>query len=293
MKYWEEANYSWSIDSLRYINTTNQKTQNLFYYIQEIGYFKASKPYFTERENLPSYLVKYTLSGMGELHYQGEKYTLYAGDIFFIDCQNYQYYKTTSDIPWEMDWIHLYGANAASFYQEFVKDGSPIFSSNKQAVHINPIHLLLKKLLDLQKHPNAKTPFQASISIHELLNELILQKYRLDFIDSEIPEHVFQIKNYLDEHFKNSISLGSLENLFHINKFQITRDFSKFMGLPPIEYQISNKISYSKDLLRYSNLSIAEIAFEVGIDNTAYFSRLFKSKVGISPKKYRQTEFSG
>lgn len=62
------------------------------------------------------------------------------------------------------------------------------------------------------------------------------------------------------------------------------------MGLPPIEYQISKRISYSKDLLRYSRLSIKEISLVIGIENTAYFSRLFKKKVGISPSDYRQTE---
>ena len=62
------------------------------------------------------------------------------------------------------------------------------------------------------------------------------------------------------------------------------------MGLPPIEYQISKRISYSKDLLRYSRLSIKEISLAIGIENTAYFSRLFKRKVGISPSDYRQTE---
>ncbi|EAA0412248.1 AraC family transcriptional regulator, partial [Listeria monocytogenes] len=50
------------------------------------------------------------------------------------------------------------------------------------------------------------------------------------------------------------------------------------------------RISYSKDLLRYSRLSIKEISLAIGIENTAYFSRLFKKKVGISPSDYRQTE---
>jgi mannose-6-phosphate isomerase class I len=101
MTYWEKANHSWTADSTRFILTPKQKSRDLFYYIQEIGYFKANKPYFTERENLPSYLMKFTLSGTGELHYQDEVYTLKAGDIFFIDCKNYQYYKTISSEPWK------------------------------------------------------------------------------------------------------------------------------------------------------------------------------------------------
>jgi AraC-like DNA-binding protein len=290
MDYWEKANYSWSTDSLRYINTSTQKQRELFYYIQEIGYFKASKPYFTERENLPSYLIKYTLSGCGELRYQGVTYQLKAGDVFFIDCQNYQYYRTISQEPWEMDWIHLYGANVTAFYEEFHKNGSPIFHTNAASSQQNLIHLTLQELLTLQSDPNAKTAFQSSVLIHQLLNELLLQKYHLDFSTSEIPGYVLQIRDQLEQDFQHANTLESLEETYHINKYQIVKEFSKYIGVPPIEYQINQRISYAKDLLRYSRLSIKEISVAVGIENTAYFSRLFKKKVGISPSEYRQTE---
>ena len=290
MTYWEKANHSWTADSTRFILTPKQKSRDLFYYIQEIGYFKANKPYFTERENLPSYLLKFTLSATGELHYQDEVYTLKAGDIFFIDCKNYQYYKTISSEPWEMDWVHFSGGNTESFYHEFIKNGSNILHTNSENVRNNPIHLLMEKLLQLQKDPNAKTDFESSVLVHELLNELILQKYQMDFADSEIPEYILDVKSYIDENYRQGVTLEDLEKHFHLNKYQIVKDFSKFMGQPPVDYQISCKISYAKDLLRYSNLSIKEISLEAGLDNFAYFSRLFKKKTGISPSEYRRTD---
>lgn len=84
MNYWEKANHSWSEDSSRVILTPSQRIRNLFFYIQEIGHFKAHIPYFTERENLPSYLIKFTLAGEGFLTYEGENYTLKAGDLFSL-----------------------------------------------------------------------------------------------------------------------------------------------------------------------------------------------------------------
>lgn len=290
MDYWENANHSWTKDSTRFIITPTQKSKDLFYYIQEIGHFKANQPYFTERENLPSYLMKYTLSGVGELHYQNKIYTIQAGDVFLIDCTHYQYYKTISQEPWEMDWIHFYGGNAPLFYQEFVKNHSNVFRTKAENVKNNQIHLIIDKLLHLQKEPNVKTDFQSSVLIHELLNELILQKYQLDFSDNEIPAYILEVKHFLDENYQKKITLEDLEKKFHRNKFQITKDFSKFMGQPPIEYQIGRKISFAKDLLRYSKLSIKEISLEIGLENFAYFSRLFKKKNGLSPSDYRKAD---
>ena len=48
------------------------------------------------------------------------------------------------------------------------------------------------------------------------------------------------------------------------------------------------KISYSKDLLRYSNQTVKEIAVDVGLENYAYFSRLFKKRTGLTPSQYRK-----
>lgn len=290
MNYWENANHSWSSDSTRFVNTPKQKSRDLLYYIQEIGHFKASKPYFTERENLPSFLMKFTLSGSGELHYQNNIYTIETGDVFLIDCNNYQYYKTISNEPWEMDWIHFYGGNSDIFYKEFTKNGRNVFRTNPAKAKQNTIHALMQKLLHLQKEPNARTDFECSVLIHELLNELIFQKYELDFAKSDIPGYIKSVKNYIDENYRYGISLEDLEKQFHINKYQIAKEFSKFIGQPPIDYQISRKLSYAKDLLRYSNLSVKEVSLEIGLENFAYFSRLFKRKTGISPSEYRKTD---
>lgn len=285
--YWENADHSWSKDSERVINTPSQKSKELFFYLQEVGSFKAFKPYYTEREHLPSYLMKFTRNGSGLLNYQGKEYELHPGDIFLIDCQIYQHYKTISEEPWEMDWIHFNGSNSDKLYQEFIKDGTPIFHT-KQQPEENIIHHLIHRLIKNQTYTHARTDFSNSILIHELLNELILQKYELNFNLEEIPLHVTNLKKYLDNHFQQKITLDHLEERFHLNKYQLNKEFSRYIGIPPIEYLITLKISYAKDLLRYSDSTIQSISASIGVDNFAYFSRLFKSRTGMSPSFYRK-----
>lgn len=225
MTYWEKGNHTWTTDSTRFIKTPSKKTRDLFYYIQEIGHFRASKPYFAERSHLPSFLIKFTLGGEGELLYQNEKYLIKKGDIFFIDCENYQYYQTISEVPWEMDWIHFYGNNAAHFYKSFIKNGGNVFHTDNNKILENPIHLIITQLIQLQKFNNVKTDFHSSVLIHELLNELLIQKFHLDFDETEIPDYIQSIKKYLEKNFKGKITLNLLEQEFHLNKYQIVKDF--------------------------------------------------------------------
>ncbi|MGH2096181.1 AraC family ligand binding domain-containing protein, partial [Enterococcus faecalis] len=51
------------------------------------------------RAHLPSYLIKFTLHGTGELRYRYHTYSIQSGDLFFIDCRVYQYYQATSVDP--------------------------------------------------------------------------------------------------------------------------------------------------------------------------------------------------
>ena len=97
-KYLERADYSWGDDSIRHINTPSVSTRQLFFYVQEAGYFKTFPPYFTERANLHSFLIVYTISGRGQLRINGETFPLPAGSCFYI---NYKYSQS-------LFWFKLY-----------------------------------------------------------------------------------------------------------------------------------------------------------------------------------------
>ncbi|MFS0952745.1 helix-turn-helix transcriptional regulator, partial [Enterococcus thailandicus] len=110
----------------------------------------------------------------------------------------------------------------------------------------------------------------------------------LDFEEEDIPAYVYKLKQYLDEHFKETITLDQLEQQFLLNKYQLSKDLSKFIGSPPIDYLISKKLSYAKDLLRYTEFTVRMISEKIGIENFAYFIRLFKAKTGLSPRDFRK-----
>lgn len=281
--FWQKANHSWTHDSSRYILTPSKKSQEMFYFIQEIGDFKAPQPYFTERAHLSSYLMKYTISGKGRLRYQNQDYLLEKGDVFLIDCQNYQYYETISEEPWEMAWVHFHGGATPLFYQEYMKNGGQTFQTQTKR-----IGRIMDNLLNLQKSPNARTDFSCSLILHDLLNELVIQKNQLDFADSDVPPYIFELQTFLDNHFQEELTLTSLAKQFMINKYQLNKEFSTYIGTPPIDYLIAKRMNLAKDLLRYTTKPIKEITMEIGINNTAYFSRLFKIKVGVTPSTYRK-----
>ena len=99
---------------------------------------------------------------------------------------------------------------------------------------------------------------------------------------------VVDVKEYLDAHYVESISLDELSKHFFIDKYYLSKSFKNQYGLPISAYIQNIRITKAKQLLRFSTKTIEEIGYEVGIDNPAYFSRVFKNVEGVSPRKYRE-----
>ena len=96
-----------------------------------------------------------------------------------------------------------------------------------------------------------------------------------------------KIKNYIDSHYSENITLDILSNLSYVNKFHLVHLFTKQMGISPINYLINRRIEESKNLLTTTNYSIRDISTIVGFSNSSYFSQMFKKFTGYSPRMYK------
>jgi len=63
--------------------------------------------------------------------------------------------------------------------------------------------------------------------------------------------------------------------------------FKSATGFPPIAFFIRLRIWLARELLRNQNLSIKEVAAQVGYKDSFYFSRIFKLVTGVAPQDYR------
>lgn len=97
------------------------------------------------------------------------------------------------------------------------------------------------------------------------------------------------VKEYLDTHFQEKITLDELSSKFYINKFYLSRVFKKEYGVSIMSYVLQNRITKAKQLLRFSDKTLTAIALEVGFPEPYYFSRIFKQLEGISPSEYRKS----
>jgi AraC-like DNA-binding protein len=68
----------------------------------------------------------------------------------------------------------------------------------------------------------------------------------------------------------------------------LMRLYKKHFGITPIEYITALRIERAKGFLRDTTMTIAEIGYKLGIDNSSYFSRIFQKYTGLSPTSFRK-----
>ena len=67
-----------------------------------------------------------------------------------------------------------------------------------------------------------------------------------------------------------------------------TRRFSKATGMSPLEYVHRLRIEETKQMLETGDAPVEAVAAEVGYQDTSFFGRLFRRRVGLTPAQYRR-----
>lgn len=92
---------------------------------------------------------------------------------------------------------------------------------------------------------------------------------------------------YMEEHSAEHFRQSDYADRFFINKDYLSRKFKTETGLCMVNYLNRIRIKKAKVLLTGTEMSVGDIASQVGFVNEKYFSRIFRKEEGVSPKKYR------
>ena len=272
------------VSSNRVLYTPSAFARSSLLHLQEIGTLQALAPHTSSRSNLQSYLFFTVLSGSGELVYDGKKYELKKGDMVFIDCRK-PYSHTTDLNLWSLRWCHFYGPTLSFVYEKYVeRGGRPTFRPEETAPFLSTLDVLYKLA--------SGSDYIRDMRINEELNRLCTLLMEQSWNPEEATTapkklSVVEVKEYLEQHYADKITLDELSKQFFINKYYLTRVFKEQFGQSITAYLTSLRITHAKQLLRFSEKSVEEIGLKCGLGQLHYFSRVFKEVEGVPPSVYR------
>lgn len=100
--------------------------------------------------------------------------------------------------------------------------------------------------------------------------------------------HIIQsVAKYISQNFSKNITLVSTAKKYNVSPEHLSRQFKKNTGFNFNEYLNLVRVQNAEKLLKTKDMSMTEVAFYCGFNDSNYFSTVFKKVVGVSPKKYR------
>ncbi|MGI6452103.1 MAG: helix-turn-helix transcriptional regulator [Syntrophomonadaceae bacterium] len=95
-------------------------------------------------------------------------------------------------------------------------------------------------------------------------------------------------KEYIETHWLDRFDAGQIAKAACFSKAHFNKLFKKHTGITPYEYYINYKISKLKEILKESNLSIAQAFAACNWNYNGHSASLFRKRVGISPSEYQK-----
>lgn len=251
-------------------------------FLQLLSSATFGKKHYTKRKDMPSYLLAQTFYGSGHLRYEGCDYELNPNDIFIIDCRKEHEYYATSSGGWGYRFLHFDGNSMPGYYSQIQANGNVNFSFGPET-HMES---LWENLIRINADNEPNKEIISNRIITDMITEILCQLPQ--YQTTELPDLVIDIRNYIDNHFTEKITLDNIAERCRVSKFYMSRTFKKYLGQSIFNYIIDSRIALAQRLLRYSEQSITSISETVGFEDHNGFYRAFMQREELSPSAYRK-----
>ncbi len=232
------------------------------------------------------YQLLYIASGKGHFFTDGKEKIVTAGNIVLYKPGEPQYYVYYKEDKIDVYWIHFTGYDAERILDQYNISNK----GNILNIGTSPDYQWLFGQI-IQELQLCKPKYEELLSL-QLRNILILvsrsienEKKISDAIEKEVSFAMHRFRT----HYKEEINIDEYAKSRNFSVCWFIRCFKQITGQTPLQYILSVRIANAQSLLESTDYSIAEIAAQVGYENSLYFSRLFHKQTGMPPKEYRKS----
>jgi len=233
---------------------------------------------------LNEFQLNYITEGEGILENAFGRFQIKPGTLMITFPEVWHRYRPVKKTGWVENYIGFDGSIARKLLKnQWFRPDQPLINCGIHEEFIDCFY----KVFDLVRKEKPGFQYIASGLVIKLLGYIISYRKQRDFSGKHIESVIEEARFIMRQNIEQPTNIQELAKKLHIGYSYFRKMFKKYTGFSPRQYHIHLKIMQAKELLLISNKSIKEISFEMGFNSNYYFSRLFKSKVGISPSDFK------
>ena len=261
---------------------SNRASEDLPLILNCAGHFTSKHPFCTDKANgRLDYYLMYINSGKLTLPNGDEAIGAGAGDlIIFRPNQRYGYTYSGGETL-SYFWVHFTGSEVKSRLFEYSLECFPVKYSTDPKNHIP--HRMMTIFDAFPKQDSLRER-----ELSALLERLLITVSRSVVRGSEKRGTLTEALRYIGSNYNSNIHIADLAAIEHLSVSRFNFLFKEQIGMPPTRYILSLRMSSAKELLSSTDLPIKQIGMMCGYPDPHFFSKTFKSFLGISPAEYRR-----
>jgi AraC family transcriptional regulator len=266
------------LETAKYLGTNKTCVETGGLFVSLTQYREEKTPGFPQHAHVNPHLT-FLLQGGTKEKWRDGVYDRFAGDIVFYPAgephQNLQTLGGSKNINFEF---------APSFFAQNDLDESAIAKAAGKTAAAKFL------LLNVYREMLFGDPGVGE-SIRLLLLDLLAgpeRLYKKESGSSSLPEWVGKVRECLADRWNEKVSLQELSRMSGVHPITISKHFPRYFSCTLGEYLRRLKTEKALALVKSSNLSLIEIAFECGFADQSHFIRVFKGLTGFIPNDFRK-----
>jgi len=258
-----------------------------YLYVTHIGSFPSASHHYVERKaGVPQAILMYCQDGKGTLQLGDSLFPVVQGHVMIIPPDTPHIYSADDQEPWSIFWIHFSGQQTTAVLKSLgIQAGHPL-------LFVPDVTLMRQAFEDvyacLNYHYNDAGLLAMTSELMRLLSKIKLHYSHFQKHRQAADDRIMDTIDFMQRHLDMPLNLEDLAARSGQSISYYSKLFKKRTNQSPMAYFIQLKTRRACELLDHTELSVREIAEELGYDDPYYFSRLFKKTQGCAPINYRK-----
>lgn len=261
-------------------------------YITDIGYYPKAKFHYAERSGgINQHIIIYCVEGRGWIEIDKKRMEIAPSQYIAIPAGLPHKYAANEKDPWTIYWIHFKGELAAYIVDLILQNSrnyKPDLTYNE-----NRIKLFEDIYSNLERGYSGDTLRYVNMIFYHFLSSLLYED-KFNFTESKIQNDVIsQTIELMQKKIHTIFTLQQFSDFAKLSVSHFSAIFRERTGYSPIDYFNHLKIQKACQYLLFTNMTVKEMASQLGVEDPYYFSRMFSKLMGIPPVEYRKKNKSG
>ena len=251
--------------------------------VHRMGVESALPKLFCIKRKTPKYGVVFcVIRGMGQLTIENKKYNLMPNDVFILPKGMPHSYQSDPNVPMGTVWCEFIGGDSHVLLERIYKENGPILHGICLKTATSICAMLDES--SLVEH------YDGAVSLYSLLVNLWqhISKQKQGKLELIPTNGLDRIEAYIYANIKKPIQNQILAEKCGVSIQYFLRIFKEQFGKSPQIYIQEKRIDLAKVALTQTELTLQEIALDLGYCNASHLIRRFKQVTGLKPLEYKQ-----